>query len=62
LEHHLRGEEEKNPPEKTLERSPDKTKKKEGIAGAEPQEDPPLERALDLLKTWRILNKVATKE
>jgi carboxyl-terminal processing protease len=62
LEHHLRGEGEKNPPEKTLERSPDKTKKKEGIAGAETQEDPPLERALELLKTWRILNKVAKKE
>jgi carboxyl-terminal processing protease len=62
LEHHLRGEGDKTPPEKTLERSPDKTKKKEGIAGAEPQEDPPLERALELLKTWRILNKVAKKE
>jgi carboxyl-terminal processing protease len=62
LEHHLRGEGEKTPPEKTLERTPDKTKKKEGIAGAETQEDPPLERALELLKTWRILNKVAKKE
>jgi carboxyl-terminal processing protease len=62
LEHHLRGEGDKTPPEKTPERSPDKTKKKEGIAGAEPQEDPPLERALELLKTWRILNKVAKKE
>jgi carboxyl-terminal processing protease len=62
LQHHLPGEGEKAPPEKTLERSPDKTKKKEGIAGAETQEDPPLERALELLKTWRILNKVAKKE
>jgi len=62
LEHHLRGEGEKTSPEKILERSPEKTKKKEGIAGAETQEDPPLERALELLKTWRILNKVAKKE
>jgi carboxyl-terminal processing protease len=62
LEHHLRGEGEKAAPQKTLERSPDKTKKKEGIAAAETPEDPPLDRALELLKTWRILNKVAKKE
>jgi len=62
LEHHLRGEGEKTPPEKTLEKSPDRTKKKEGITGAETPEDPPLERALELLKTRRILNKVAKKE
>ena len=58
LEHHLRGEGEKTPPEQTMERSPDRAKKKEGIA----EEDPPLERALELLKTWRILNKVAKRE
>jgi carboxyl-terminal processing protease len=62
LEHHLRGEEEKAPPEKTLEKTPDKMQRKEGVAGPEIQEDPPLERALELLKTWRILNKVAKKE
>lgn len=62
LEHHLRGEGEKAAPEKTMEKSPDQSKKKEAAAGAEIQEDPPLERALELLKTWRILNKVAKKE
>ena len=62
LEHHLRGEGEKAPAEKTLEKSPESRKKKEGIGGTETQEDPPLERALELLKTWRILNKVAKKE
>jgi carboxyl-terminal processing protease len=62
LEHHIRTEGEKVPPEKTMEKSPDKSKKREAAAGAETQEDPPLERALELLKTWRILNKVAKKE
>jgi len=62
LEHHLRGEGEKTAPENTLEKAPEKTKKKEGVTGAETQEDPPLDRALELLKTWRILNKVAKKE
>mgnify|MGYP001112116218 CR=1 FL=1 len=62
LEHHLRGEGEKAIPEKILEKSPDRSKKKEAVGGPEMQEDPPLERALELLKTWRILNKVARKE
>jgi len=62
LEHHLRGEGEKAIPEKILEKSPDRSKKKEAVVGPEMQEDPPLERALELLKTWRILNKVARKE
>ena len=62
LEHHIRTEGEKVPPEKTMEKPPDKSKQKEAAAGAEIQEDPPLERALELLKTWRILNKVAKKE
>ena len=62
LEHHLRGEGEKAAPEKTLEKSPDKSKKKETAVGPENQEDPPLERALELLKTWKILNKVSQKK
>jgi len=56
LEHHLQGE--KAAPEKAAEPS----KKPEAAAPAKPQEDPPLERALELLKTWRILNKIAPKK
>jgi carboxyl-terminal processing protease len=62
LEHHLQGEEEKGPPEKTLEKAPDKSIKKEATIGPEIKEDPPLERALELLKTWRILNKEFQKK
>jgi carboxyl-terminal processing protease len=62
LEHHLRGEGEKAAPEKTLEKSSDKSKKKETAVGPENQEDPPLERALELLKTWGILHKVSQKK
>ncbi len=66
LEHHLRGDGEKNVPEKKPEqKAPEKSseisKKKEGT-GAENQEDPPLDRALELLKTWKILNKTALKK
>jgi len=64
LEHHLRGEEEKAAPERIQEKMPEKTpvkKRKESAVGAEIQEDPPLERALELLKTWKILHKVTKK-
>jgi carboxyl-terminal processing protease len=69
LEHHLRGDGEKEDPqkapakpqEKVIENPPDKSKKP--VAGAaENPEDPPLDRALELLKTWKILNKVAEKK
>jgi len=62
LEHHLQGEKEKAVPEKTPETSSDKSKKKEATVGTESQEDPPLERALELLKTWKILDKVAKRK
>jgi len=66
LEHHLPGEGEKAIPGKAPEKPPDKpldksTQKAPPLA-AEPKEDPPLERALELLKTWQILNKVAQKK
>ncbi|HXZ37570.1 MAG TPA: S41 family peptidase [Thermodesulfobacteriota bacterium] len=58
LEHHLQGDKEQAVPEKNKE--PDKTPE----ASATPQstEDPPLDRALELLKTWQILNKVSAKK
>lgn len=69
LEHHLPGEgDKKEPPkvmekvktpEKTLEIPPDPTKKREATGSPEIQEDPPLERALDLLKTWKIFHRLA---
>jgi carboxyl-terminal processing protease len=62
LEHHLQGEKEKGVPEKTPEKSSDKSKKNESTVGTQTQEDPPLERALELLKTWKILDKVAKKK
>jgi carboxyl-terminal processing protease len=62
LEHHLRGEGEKESPEKILEKVPEKSSKKEAAAGTEIKEDPPLDRALELLKTWRILNKEFQKK
>jgi carboxyl-terminal processing protease len=57
LEHHLQGEKEQAVPEKTKE--PDKTP--EASAAPKSAEDPPLDRALELLKTWQILNKVSAK-
>ncbi len=57
LEHHLQGEKEQAVPEKTKE--PDKTPES---ATAKSTEDPPLDRALELLKTWQILNKVSAKK
>lgn len=66
LEHHLRGggEDPAKPVEKiseeSLEKSADKKREGAGISGA--PEDPPLERALELLKTWKILNKVERKK
>jgi len=46
-----------------MEKSPDPGKKPATVtsAGSNP-EDPPLERALELLKTWKILNKKAKAE
>ncbi len=58
LEHHLQGEKEQAVPEKTKE--PDKTP--EASAAPKSAEDPPLDRALELLKTWQILNKVSAKK
>jgi carboxyl-terminal processing protease len=58
LEHHLQGEKEPAAPEKTKE--PDKTP--EASAASKSAEDPPLDRALELLKTWQILNKVSAKK
>jgi carboxyl-terminal processing protease len=58
LEHHLQGEKEKAAPEKAVEPA----KKPEAAAAAKPAEDPPLDRALELLKTWHILNKVSKKK
>jgi hypothetical protein len=58
LEHHLQGEGEKAAPEKPAEPA----KKPEAAAAAKPAEDPPLDRALELLKTWQILNKVSKKK
>jgi carboxyl-terminal processing protease len=60
LEHHLQGEMEKEPAEKTPEKVPELSKKPAPAAGGEGKEDPPLDRALELLKTWRILNKLGT--
>ncbi len=51
LEHHLKGEDVK---EKVEEKS-----KITEEAAAKGTEDPPLERALELLKTWKILHKMA---
>jgi carboxyl-terminal processing protease len=58
LEHHLQGEKEQAVPEKTKE--PDRTP--EASATPKSTEDPPLDRALELLKTWQILNKVSAKK
>ncbi len=55
LEHHLPGEGEKVEPAKTIASPPAAQKT------AQTPEDPPLDRALELLKTWKILNKVAQK-
>jgi carboxyl-terminal processing protease len=57
LEHHLQGEGEKVAPEKPAEPS----KKPEAVVSPK-SEDPPLERALELLKTWQILNRVGQKK
>jgi len=58
LEHHLQGEKEQAVPEKTKE--PAKTP--EASATPKSSEDPPLDRALELLKTWQILNKGSAKK
>jgi carboxyl-terminal processing protease len=57
LDHHLQGEGEKGAPEKPAEPA----KKPETAAAPKATEDPPMDRALELLKTWQILNKVAKK-
>jgi carboxyl-terminal processing protease len=51
LEHHLKGEEVKE----KVEEKP-KPGEEAAVKGTE---DPPLERALELLKTWKILHKIA---
>ncbi len=58
LEHHLQGEKGKAEPEKAVEPA----KRPEAAAAPKPAEDPPLDRALELLKTWQILNKVSKKK
>ena len=60
LDHHLPGEGEKEAPEKTPGKPPEKIQEpsKKPAPGQEAKEDPPLERAVELLKTWRILNKI----
>jgi carboxyl-terminal processing protease len=58
LEHHLQGEKEQAVPEKSKE--PAKTPEASAIPKS--TEDPPLDRALELLKTWQILNKVSAKK
>jgi carboxyl-terminal processing protease len=62
LDHHLPGEGEKEPPEKVPAKPSEKIQDpgKKPAAVGESKEDPPLERALELLKTWRILNKIQT--
>jgi carboxyl-terminal processing protease len=67
LEHHLRGAGDipakplEKIPEESLEKVPDK-KRGEAALTTDAPEDPPLERALELLKTWKILNKVVKKK
>jgi len=58
LDHHLQGEKEQAVPEKTKEPA----KAPETSAESKSTEDPPLDRALELLKTWQILNKVSAKK
>jgi len=58
LDHHLQGEKEQAVPEKAKEPA----KAPEASADPKSTEDPPLDRALELLKTWQILNKVSAKK
>ena len=62
LDHHLPGEGENESPEKAPAKPPEKIQDpaKKPAAVGEIKEDPPLDRALELLKTWRILNKIQT--
>ena len=62
LEHHLQGEGEKPAPENPAEKLEEPSKKPEAGVTPKSSEDPPLERALELLKTWQILNKVGQKK
>lgn len=66
LEHHLQGEGEKTTPEKSAppekEKPTETSKKPETAVAAKSPEDPPMDRALELLKTWQILNKVGPKK
>jgi len=62
LEHHLQGEGEKPAPEKPAEKLEEPPNKPEAGVTPKSSEDPPLERALELLKTWQILNKVGQKK
>ena len=62
LEHHLQGEGEKPAPQKPAEKLEEPSKTPEAGMTSKSSEDPPLERALELLKTWQILNKVGQKK
>ena len=64
LEHHLQGEEGKGNGEKVIPKSPptvpteEKPEASKEPEGSREPEDLPLQRALELLKTWQILSKV----
>ncbi|HYB19701.1 MAG TPA: S41 family peptidase, partial [Thermodesulfobacteriota bacterium] len=62
LEHHLQGEKEKPSKENPAEKLEESPKNPEAGLTSKPSEDPPLERALELLKTWQILNKVGQRK
>ena len=59
LEHHLQGEEGKENEKKLIPKSPETAVKKEKLEASKEPEDVPLERALQLLKTWQIFSKVS---
>jgi len=58
LEHHLQGEEGKENEKKLIPKSPQIAPQKEKPEASKEPEDIPLQRALELLKTWQILSKV----
>jgi carboxyl-terminal processing protease len=60
LEHHLQGEGEKTAPEKPA--APSKKPEAAAPVAKAPEQDPPMDRALELLKTWQILNQVGPKK
>ena len=60
LEHHLQGEGEKTAPQKPA--APAKPEAAAAPVAKAPEQDPPMDRALELLKTWQILNQVGPKK